>query len=189
MKRVWVVLFSCLLMPPMTVDAAALSDTQQVQVACSLLLHDLANAYSERDAARGAALFTADGVWEVDGAVFKGTEQLRKRLSELPPTVVVLLTTIYITPVDKTTASGVSYATVLAADRPREDTKPHGTYEPIHMDGFTFVVVYRDNFRLTNDGWRLAKRVTNRIFVGPGQTKDAKAAGGVAVSPGLVPTP
>jgi hypothetical protein len=161
----------------MPAAAAVLSDTQEIQVACTLLLHDLANAYSERDTARGASLFTPDGVWEVDGGVFKGTLQLRQRLGQLPPTVMILLTTIEITPVDKTNATGVSYALAFAADRPREDARPHGTYEPIHMDGFTFVVVYRDSFRLTKDGWRLAKRVTNRVFVGPGQTKEAKATG------------
>lgn len=153
--------------------AASLTDEQQTQVACTLLLHDLADAYSERDAARAVTMFTPDGIWDVDGEVFTGTDQLRQRLSRLPPAVMIMLTTTKVTPVDRNMARGVSYALAFVGDHAREDTKPHGTYDPIRMNGFTFVLIYRDTFKLTENGWKVAKRTTNRAFVGPGLAKSA----------------
>ena len=69
-------------------------------------------------------------------------------------------TTIQITPVDDTTATGISYAIVLEAPIPEEGL-------PVPIIGFQVASESRSTYRLTDEGWKIAKREYTTLFVDP----------------------
>ncbi len=71
-----------------------------------------------------------------------------------------LQTTIQITPVDETTATGVSYALVLEAPIPEDGL-------PVTSLGFQVASESRSVYRLTGEGWKIAKREYTTLFVDP----------------------
>ena len=70
-----------------------------------------------------------------------------------------LTTTIQIKPIDKLTATGVSYAIVLEA--PIEDGLP------VTLLGFQVASESRSIYKLTDEGWKIDKREYTTLFVDP----------------------
>lgn len=122
---------------------------EDVQRACTDLVLDYAYYRDRPDAEGFAGVFTEDGELTVLGQTFVGRQALIERLKDAHkgPSFRHLMSTIRIFPIDAQRARGVSYATVYSA--------PAGESE---VNGFAAMGEYHDEFVLTAQGWRIAKR-------------------------------
>lgn len=129
---------------------------QSLEAACEALVLDYAYYRDREDvqlAAQGVAtVFTEDATLTVSGQSFTGRQAIFDRIADQtnPPLFAHLMSTIRIFPESATKATGVSYATVYVAPRPKDGSAL--------AEGFAAVGEYHDEFRLTNQGWRIAKR-------------------------------
>lgn len=129
---------------------------EAIEAACESLVLDYAYYRDREDlqlAAQGvAAVFTEDATLTVSGQSFTGRQAIHDRIADQtdPPLFAHLMSTIRIFPQSATKATGVSYATVYVAPRPAQGSAL--------AEGFAAVGEYHDEFRLTEQGWRIAKR-------------------------------
>lgn len=145
-------------------DLSELQRINAIVVACERLEHDYA-LYRDRDDAQAFAnIFTEDGEWGRPATVLKGRDAIREYVESSSggeaEAHMQLQTTIQITPVDETTATGVSYALVLEAPIP-------DTGLPASTVGFQVASESRSVYRLTDDGWKIASREYTTLFVDP----------------------
>lgn len=117
--------------------------------ACRQLIMDYAWYRDHPDADAYAALFTEDAELSILGETFKGRDAIRQRLTASSGSTVHLMSTIRITKVTDTAATGVSYVTVYTA--------PSGA-GPHTVDGYAAIGEYHDDFRRTSAGWQIARR-------------------------------
>ncbi len=117
--------------------------------ACRDLIMDYAYYRDHKNPDAYAALFTEDAELSILGDVRKGRDAIRQRLAEVTGNTVHLMSTIRITQVSETEATGVSYVTVYAMP-PGED--PHT------VDGWAGIGEYHDTYHKTAEGWKIAKR-------------------------------
>lgn len=133
-----------------------LGQNPNIEAACEALVLDYAYYRDREDlqlAAQGvAAVFTKDATLTVSGQSFTGRQAIFDRIANQtnPPRFAHLMSTIRIFPESATKATGVSYATVYVAPRPNDGSAV--------TEGFAAVGEYHDEFRLTDQGWRIAKR-------------------------------
>jgi uncharacterized protein (TIGR02246 family) len=118
--------------------------------ACRQLVMDYAWYRDHPDTDAYAALFTDDAELSILGETFKGREAIAQRLTASAGSTVHLMSTIRVTKVDEDTATGVSYVTVYTA--------PPGI-GPHTVSGYAAIGEYHDDFRKTETGWQIKKRV------------------------------
>ncbi len=145
-------------------DPAELARINAIVTACERLEHDYAIYRDRGDAEAFANIFTEDGEWGRPTTVLKGREAIREYIASSsggpPEAHMQFQTTIQITPVDDTTATGISYAIVLEAPIPEEGL-------PVPIIGFQVASESRSTYRLTDEGWKIAKREYTTLFVDP----------------------
>lgn len=131
-----------------TLTQLAWADT--IEDACRNLIMDYAWYRDHPDANAYAALFTQDAELSILGETFKGRDAIRQRLTASSGSTVHLMSTIRINVVDDANATGLSYVTVYTA--------PVGA-GPHTVSGYAAIGEYHDDFRKTQAGWQIAKRV------------------------------
>ena len=134
--------------------------------ACERLMADYAVYRDRLDADGWAATFTEDAVLVLGSGTYEGRDAILENLASRPTPAVahlIMLTSVKITPIDETSATGTSYAIILNGDRPVGPGDP-----PIQMEGITSVNVYHTEFVLTADGWRISRMELEPVFRGPG---------------------
>lgn len=145
-------------------DMDELMRINAIVTACERLEHDYAIYRDRGDAEAFANLFTEDGEWGRPTTVLKGREAIREYIESSsggpPEAHLQLQTTIQITPVDDTTATGISYALVLEAPIPEEGL-------PATVVGFQVASESRSTYKLTDEGWKIATREYTTLFVDP----------------------
>ncbi len=145
-------------------DPAELARINAVVTACERLEHDYAIFRDRGDAEAFANIFTEDGEWGRPTTVLKGREAIREYIASSaggpPEAHMQLQTTIQITPVDETTATGISYAIVLEAPIPEAGL-------PATSVGFQVASESRSTYQLTDEGWKIATREYTTLFVDP----------------------
>jgi uncharacterized protein (TIGR02246 family) len=150
--------------PSRAADADELTRINAIVAACERLEHDYAIYRDRGDAAAFANIFTEDGEWGRPTTVLKGRDAIREYVegsSEGPPEVHMQMQgTIQVTVIDDTTATGISYALVLEAPIPGEGL-------PATIIGFQVASESRSTYKLTEDGWKIAKREYTTLFVDP----------------------
>ena len=143
---------------------AGLDAINAIVTACERLEHDYAIYRDRGDAEAFANIFTEDGEWGRPTTVLKGRDAIREYIAssagDPPDAHLQLQTTIQITPVDETTATGISYAIVLEAPIPDEGL-------PATIVGFQVASESRSTYRLTEEGWKIARREYTTLFVDP----------------------
>ena len=151
-------------MPLQAADPAELARINAIVTACERLEHDYAIYRDRGDAEAFANIFTEDGEWGRPTTVLKGREAIRDYIASSaggpPEAHMQFQTTIQITPVDDTTATGISYALVLEAPIPEAGL-------PATTAGFQVASESRSTYRLTDDGWKIATREYTTLFVDP----------------------
>ena len=134
------------------------SDHAAIKAACTDLVLDYAYYRDRPDALGFANVFAPDGELRVMGQVFIGRKALHDRLANATdgPVYRHMMSTIRIFPVSPREATGVSYVTVYSA--------PAGT-GPAQISNFAAVGEYRDEFVLTDSGWKIARREFVPVFL------------------------
>ncbi len=112
-----------------------------------------------RDYEKLIALFTPDGVLDRRGELVVGPDAIRGMMDARPPELRTrhICTNIEITPTGDPTAEGL---TVFTLYRGQEKNAA----EPVELTGPAFVGEYKDQFRKTAEGWRIARREVRLIF-------------------------
>ena len=156
------VLLACPLLQ--AADLTELARINTIVTACERLEHDYAIFRDRGDAEAFANIFTENGEWGRPTTVLKGRQAIREYITSSsggpPEAHMQFQTTIQITPVDDTTATGISYAIVLEAPIPEEGL-------PVTNVGFQVASESRSTYKLTEDGWKSAKREYTTLFVDP----------------------
>lgn len=154
---------SCLaVLSSVALAAGESGSTNNVVTACERLVIEYARARDTMDREGYVDVFTEDGVLILAGQHFEGRDAIRERTNNWPQNDVArhLMTNIDITPVDETTATGVSYLLIIGGER------EEGTTGPMTVSGFRVMGEYHDEFRLTDDGWKIARREFKPAFFG-----------------------
>ena len=132
------------------------SPQQSIEAACEALVLDYAYYRDREDlqlAAEGvSSVFTEDATLTVNGERFQGRGAIFDRIADQanPPLIAHMMSTIRIFPQSASQATGISYVTVYVAPRPKDGTAS--------AEGFAALGEYHDEFTLTPQGWRIAKR-------------------------------
>ena len=137
-----------------------------IAIACERLLADYAIYRDHLDADGFANTFSEGGVLVLGSGTYQGRPAIRQNITSRPtPGVAHMLhiTSVKITPVDETKATGIAYAVVLNGDRP---VNPGDA--PIQMQGITSAVEYHTEFIFTDDGWKISRLELKPVFRGPG---------------------
>lgn len=145
MARSWILALMMLCSPAFAHDDAA--------SACRALVMDYAYYRDRLDADNFAAIFSKNAVLSVQGNEFTGRDAIRQRLLDIEgnPVSRHLMSTIRITPIDAATAHGVSYVKVYVEEAPDNE-------RPVVTSGFLAIGEYHDIFKLTDAGWKIARR-------------------------------
>ena len=118
--------------------------------ACRQLIMDYAWYRDHPDPDAYGALFTEDAELTILGETFKGRAAIRERLTTSAGSTVHLMSTVRITNVSETLATGLSYVTVYTA--------PPGP-GPHDVSGYAAIGEYHDEFRKSSAGWQIARRL------------------------------
>jgi uncharacterized protein (TIGR02246 family) len=127
--------------------------------ACAALVTRYTHLVDEGHASEVADLFTADGVWSSPETKLDGREAIRAaflRREKSGRTSRHICTNVGIDVEDEAHATGLCYLTLFRTDTAA--TPARGTMPDL-------VGVYRDRFVRTEDGWRIAARVTEVTFI------------------------
>ncbi|MDX1490790.1 MAG: nuclear transport factor 2 family protein [Pseudohongiellaceae bacterium] len=129
---------------------------EDVYRACSNLVYGYAYHRDNFNAEEFSNLFTEDASLSVLGQNWVGRDNIRARIDSIREgnTGRHEMSTIFIEPIDDTHATGVSYATIYSAP-PGENT----------VSGPAFIGEYHDEFVLTEEGWKIAKRTLKRRYI------------------------
>ena len=152
---------SCLaVLSSVALAAGESGSTNNIVAACERLVIEYARARDTMDREGYVDMFTEDGVLMVAGQHLEGRDAIRERTNNWPRNYVPrhLMTNIDIRPVDETTATGVSYVMIIVGER------EEGATGPITVSGFRVMGEYHDEFRLTDDGWKIARRELTITF-------------------------
>ena len=156
----------CLSISSPTYAAVDEETASAISIACERLLADYVIFRDHLDADGFANTFTEDGELVLGSGSHRGRDAIRRNITSRPSPGVahmILMTTVKITPVDETNATGISYALVLNGDRPVAKGDA-----PIQMRGITAAVEYHTEFELTEDGWKISRLELKSIVRGPG---------------------
>jgi uncharacterized protein (TIGR02246 family) len=154
---------SCLAVPSFFAWAADESGTtNDIVAACEQLVIQYAGARDTMDREGFVGTFTQDGVLILGSQHLEGRDAIREQTNNWPENDVArhLMTNIDITPVDETTATGISYVLVIG------DEREEGATGPMTVSGFRMMGEYHDEFRLTDDGWKISRRELSVTFIG-----------------------
>ena len=168
MRKLTVMVVSAALLTSASATFAALDDktADAIITACERLMADYAVYRDRLDADGWADTFTEDAVLVLGSGTHQGRDAILANLASRPTPAVahlIMLTSVKITPIDETSAAGISYAIILNGDRPVGPGDP-----PIQMEGITSVNVYHTEFVLTAEGWRISRMELEPVFRGPG---------------------
>ena len=168
MRKFTATVVSTALLTSASATFAALDDktADAIIIACERLMADYAVFRDRLDADGWADTFTEDAVLVLGSGTYQGRDAILANLASRPTPAVahlIMLTSVKITPIDETSASGISYAIILNGDRPVGPGDP-----PIQMEGITSVNVYHTEFAFTAEGWRISRMELEPVFRGPG---------------------
>lgn len=167
-RKLPVMVASTALLTSASTSFAALDEqtADAIIIACERLMADYAVYRDHLDIDGWARTFTEDGVLVLGSGTHDGRDAILANLASRPVPAVahlIMLTSVKITPIDETSATGVSYAIILNGDRPVGPGDP-----PIQMKGITSVNEYHTEFILTDDGWKISRLELIPVFRGPG---------------------
>ena len=136
-------------------------DEQQLVAACTRINHDYALARDHADKEAYAKLFTGDAEFLMQGETFAGTDQIVSRLNDdgSQNFARLLITTVDISPIDATTATGVTYFVMYMAIDAANPTPPITKF-------MVFMGEYHDEYKLAADGCKFSRRETKPLFTG-----------------------
>lgn len=149
-------------------DELSQREVIDIVMACERTEHNYAIYRDRSDAEAFASIFAEDGEWgRSNGRVIKGREAIAQYVTDSvanqtePEYHMQNTTTVKITPVDKTSATGISYALLLEAPVPEDGGRAQVAA------GFQVVSESRSTYDITDDGCKIATREYTTFFVDP----------------------
>ena len=136
-----------------------LSKQMEVERACTRLCNEYALFVDSGRVNEFLDLFAGDGAWILAGIPpMQGREAMNAYFAKRDPKTHSrhVASNVLIDVVDEKTARGSSYATVY---------RHVGDERTAPMNGPTGVAVYKDEFRLTDKGWKFQRREAVMAFV------------------------
>lgn len=136
-------------------------DKREIIFDCTLLVNDYAYYRDLHDPENFANLFTEDARMTARGEWLSGREALADHVLHDDPNAVSMhmVSTVKITPIDETNATGVTYAAVANEQK--------GEGGPATLESFTVIGQYFDKFVKTEDGWKISERIFTVIYRKP----------------------
>ena len=133
-----------------------------IQVEIKQLIDDYAIARDNADGKAYANVFAKDGIFHFGGEIFQGREAIEARVNDAPPSGKSFhyLSTSQVEIENATRATGMHYGTVYSANL--NDTASEGLQPFI---GRVIRGRYHDKYRLTDEGWKIAERRFEPVFV------------------------
>jgi hypothetical protein len=133
----------------------------EVERACLRVITELALHTDAGDYARALDLFTDDAVMDRDGERFVGMDELRAAYAARPVLRLTrhVLSNTVVRVIGPDEAESISYVTVYRHRMLRSDEAP-----PYSLSGADVLGEYRDRFRHTSQGWKLAARITRTVL-------------------------
>lgn len=129
---------------------------------CERLVTAYCHYVDHGQAERIAELFTEDGVWSSAEITFDGNEQIQKAMAQRQANTARMsrhvCNNFRVDVLDGDHAEGTVYLTLY-----RHDGQEGRTLSP--LEGPVMVGEYRDRFRRTSDGWRIAHREIEVSFL------------------------
>ena len=140
---------------------AQTENQQQLVDACVSINHRYALARDHADQKAYADLFTSDAEFIMQGESFAGIERILERIGSgnSQNFARLLITTVDISPIDATTATGVTYFIMYMAAESGEPKLPITKFQ-------VFMGEYHDEYKLTADGCKFTRRETKPLFIG-----------------------
>ena len=129
----------------------------EIEAACMDLLARFLVYRDSRDS-RLRDLFTVDAELILSQDTYIGRDAIWGRYDRPVPVHKQLLTTMRVTPVDATTATSISYV-LLVVERTEFNLGPLNPLEK-----FFAAAEYHHVYRLTDEGWKIARHKTELIF-------------------------
>ena len=132
---------------------------RQIQHDCTMLMHRY-TVNADHHPEQFTEVFCDDVVWVRPGMEMHGREEMQAFIdANTGPGSLTrhMITTVDIRVVDENSATGTSYALVFRDDE-------FGGTLPVPMNTIELVVEYRDEFALTDAGWRIARHEALHVF-------------------------
>ncbi len=134
----------------------------EIEQACIALSHRFARYVDERRFEDFAALFAEDGVFDRRGEALAGRPAILASMAGRPANLLVRhhVTTVSVDVIDDEAATGLCYFAFYQC------TDWDGaTAEKLALAGPAIVGEYRDRYRRTAEGWRIAHRQALMTFM------------------------
>lgn len=134
----------------------------EIEWACTRLSHAFSYCIDIRDYEGLAALFAPDGVWERHGRLLRGREEILEVLRSRPANQFTrhITTSFHFTEVSETTARATLYNMSYFSFSAESLPSPYVPENALLLD-------FLDTYRLTDEGWKFAERITKSIFTAP----------------------
>ena len=136
------------------------SETTIAAAACQTLAVRFWNSIDERDYDGMVALFAPGGVWVRRGKELKAPSDILAAMAERSPTLVIrhVVTNVDVRVTAADAAEAFYYLTVYH----HEAGKP--VEKPVPLHGPRTIMIVRDRFTRTAEGWRILRKETRREF-------------------------
>ncbi|MEM8768413.1 MAG: nuclear transport factor 2 family protein [Pseudomonadota bacterium] len=150
---------------PAALLASTSADAGEIEDACTELVMGYALHRDQFNVEAYGDLFSEDAVLFVLGSEYRGRAAIRQRLEDARGKEFTrhLMSGVWITVLDEQRASGISYASIHAAEPDELPLKP---VPPA-------VGEYHDEFTLTEDGWKISRRRFVPVFLDPSVLRPA----------------
>lgn len=143
----------------------SLHERINIVMSCERVEHDYAIYRDRRDAEAFANIFSEDGEWgRSNGRVIKGREAIAAYVRGLkeaqiePEYEMQFTTTVQITPIDSTSATGISYALILEAPAPEDGGRA------VIEGGFNIGSESRSTYEIGVEGCKIKAREYTTYF-------------------------
>ena len=138
-------------------ESLSAAERIEIERACERLVYDYSRALDLGDMSAAADFFAENGSMArpmMPDAVIQGRETIRASLLTRPKTLLTkhLATNVMIDVESRTSASGLSYLTMISTTPPQDGKPPYVSQGPIYFGEF------KDKYVLENGKWRFLER-------------------------------
>ena len=138
-------------------ESLSAAERIEIERACERLVYDYSRALDLGDMSAAADFFAENGSMArpmMPDAVIQGRETIRASLLTRPKTLLTkhLATNVMIDVESRTSASGLSYLTMISTTPPQDGKPPYVSQGPIYFGEF------KDKYVLENGKWKFLER-------------------------------
>ena len=138
-------------------ESLSAAERLEIERACERLIHEYSRALDLGDMSAAADFFAENGSMArpmMPDAVIQGRETIRASLLTRPKTLLTkhLATNVMVDVESRTSASGLSYLTMISTTPPADGKPPYVSQGPIYFGEF------KDKFVRENGAWKFLER-------------------------------